>query len=512
MTSNQLLIFRLAELMLEHELHVLPVDQLFDDEQIGDFVKSVQIDSPYQQLLMTGVLTESVKEEELFVSFTVEGYFHFILGEVIYLKTFQKNSDSLLLLMKKNRLKGISEGVEHCLIKEVEKGQYHRLFEIIDHGLPYSEYGVIPFSKALLSGNVEALLNDLFTKKTDSDFKLLLEVIHRFLVMGKTETIEEIFSVYSNLFANPDLEKSTFNSARLNIYFLNFQTEQKVLEIIQTIQKNTTNVFSGLNQKEKTQIFVDLNNILVNRGHLSESFHFAMHLNLHDVDEELLITHFYNFIYPLLELGEFEIAEKIFIKCKDQPQVNGVFLNWSGFIYQAWFELKSQDPIHLSKALQLYQEGSSLIDQEFGRYSLKKYENLENLGYTFGLKGDYENSLSQLDQAIRIVQKTYQNDCVYSLGNLYEMKAMTLFEMGKYSEALQLTFQSDQCKLLQISPQSPEMAWNYSDRSKIYAQIGDRSKAIDELKIALEIRQNSLGLENLLTIETQEELNVLLLK
>jgi tetratricopeptide (TPR) repeat protein len=92
------------------------------------------------------------------------------------------------------------------------------------------------------------------------------------------------------------------------------------------------------------------------------------------------------------------------------------------------------------------------------------------------------------------------------------MKAMTLFEMGKYSEALQLTFQSDQCKLLQISPQSPEMAWNYSDRSKIYAQIGDRSKAIDELKIALEIRQNSLGLENLLTIETQEELNVLLLK
>ena len=47
MTSNHLLLYRLAELMLDHEQHILPVDVLFDDEQIGDFVKSIQIDSPY---------------------------------------------------------------------------------------------------------------------------------------------------------------------------------------------------------------------------------------------------------------------------------------------------------------------------------------------------------------------------------------------------------------------------------------------------------------------------------
>ena len=70
MTSNQLLLYRIAVLMLEHELHILPVDLLFDDSQIGDFVKSIQIDSPYQQMLLEGVLTESVREEKLFVSFT----------------------------------------------------------------------------------------------------------------------------------------------------------------------------------------------------------------------------------------------------------------------------------------------------------------------------------------------------------------------------------------------------------------------------------------------------------
>lgn len=65
MTSNHLLLYRLAELMLEHEQHILPVDLLFDDEQIGDFVKSIQIDSLYQQMLLDGVLTESVRDEKL---------------------------------------------------------------------------------------------------------------------------------------------------------------------------------------------------------------------------------------------------------------------------------------------------------------------------------------------------------------------------------------------------------------------------------------------------------------
>ena len=92
MTDNHILLYRLAELMLEHEQHVLPVDLLFDDEQIGDFVKSIQIDSPYQQMLVEGVLTETVKEEKLFVSFTVEGYFHYVLGEVIYQKSKDKDN------------------------------------------------------------------------------------------------------------------------------------------------------------------------------------------------------------------------------------------------------------------------------------------------------------------------------------------------------------------------------------------------------------------------------------
>jgi hypothetical protein len=50
MTTNHLLLYHLAELMLENEQHVLAVDTLFDDDVIADFVKSIQIDSPYKQM------------------------------------------------------------------------------------------------------------------------------------------------------------------------------------------------------------------------------------------------------------------------------------------------------------------------------------------------------------------------------------------------------------------------------------------------------------------------------
>lgn len=83
MSESKILLYRLAELMLDGGSNELSVDSLFDDPEIGDSVRSIQIDSPYQQMLLQGVLTESVKENELKVRFTFEGYLQFILGSII---------------------------------------------------------------------------------------------------------------------------------------------------------------------------------------------------------------------------------------------------------------------------------------------------------------------------------------------------------------------------------------------------------------------------------------------
>jgi tetratricopeptide (TPR) repeat protein len=212
----------------------------------------------------------------------------------------------------------------------------------------------------------------------------------------------------------------------------------------------------------------------------------------------------------LLELGLFEEAETCYKKCEPFNSSNATFINWSGFIYQSWYELKSGDINHIEKGLDLYLFSSKLLDEEYGKYSIQKYQNLENIGYTYSLLKDYGKAITIFNQAIDILIKIYHSNIVYSLGNLYEMLASTLNQVGRYHEAIELTFLSDQCKLRQVAADSPEMAWNHYDRSKIYINLGDRENAIESMNLAYKIRKQSLGEDNIITTQTRIELNQLI--
>lgn len=191
MTDNHLLLYRLAELMLQKEQHVLPVDDLFEDNRIGDFVKSIQIDSPYQQLLYEGVLTETVKDEKLHVTFTVEGYFHFILGEVIFVLSEGKEGIFLLDLINNISLNGIKEGVEQCLIRDVNLQEIERLRDLIDTGGYFLEICIRPLLHFMKIYGVDTTLDKILENPTDNDWKAFLQ-LSRFmdeLVLLETKEI-----------------------------------------------------------------------------------------------------------------------------------------------------------------------------------------------------------------------------------------------------------------------------------------------------------------------------------
>lgn len=176
MTSNHLLLNHLAKLMLECEQHFLAVDELFDDDIIADFVKSIQIDSPYQQMLIEGVLTESVRNEKLFVSFTVEGYFHFVLGDVILNQSKEKDHTYLLELLQNNRLNGVIEGVEQCLIQEVNLGKLERLVSLIDAGGVAEQVARFPLVHAFMKNRVEDVFNILMENPSVHDWNVIKHV------------------------------------------------------------------------------------------------------------------------------------------------------------------------------------------------------------------------------------------------------------------------------------------------------------------------------------------------
>ena len=177
MTGNHLLLYRIAELMLEHEQHNLPVDLLFDDEKIGEFVKSIQIDSPYQQMLIEGVLTESVREEKLYVSFTVEGYFHYVLGEVICTKSKGLGAEILKQIIKENKLTGTKEGVEQCLIRDIQNDDLSRLILLIDYGGEMIEISSTPLAYAFNRINTNSKSNTVTKDEYHNNVKFILTLL-----------------------------------------------------------------------------------------------------------------------------------------------------------------------------------------------------------------------------------------------------------------------------------------------------------------------------------------------
>jgi tetratricopeptide (TPR) repeat protein len=162
--------------MLERQQHILPVDELFDDDIIADFVKSIQIDSPYQQMLLEGVLTESVRNEKLYVSFTVEGYFHFVLSDVILDQSKHKDHTYLMELLQNNRLNGVKEGVEQCLIHEVNQGKLERLVSLIDAGGVAEQVARFPLVHAFMKNRVEDVFNVLMEDPSVHDWNVIKHV------------------------------------------------------------------------------------------------------------------------------------------------------------------------------------------------------------------------------------------------------------------------------------------------------------------------------------------------
>ncbi|MHA8067576.1 hypothetical protein V7S76_12960 [Aquirufa sp. ROCK2-A2] len=178
--------------MLKHEQNILLVDLLFDDEQIGDFVKSIQIDSPYQQMLMEGVLTESVQDEKLFVSFTVEGYFHFVLGDIIFEYSQDKDYNYFISLLENNLLNGVKEGMEQCLIKEVNLGQFERLVSLIDVGGEVEIVARFPLVHAFMKIRVVDIFQKLMSKPTVHDWNVIKHVRGVLLANQKQHVVDQL--------------------------------------------------------------------------------------------------------------------------------------------------------------------------------------------------------------------------------------------------------------------------------------------------------------------------------
>lgn len=429
MTDNHLLLYRLAELMFEHEQHVLPVDLLFDDEQIGDFVKSIQIDSPYQQMLLEGVLTETVRDEKLYVSFTVEGYFHYVLGEVIYHRTEGLGAEALKQIVEENKLNGVKEGVEQCLIRDVQKDDLTKIVWLIDNMndnviiiikplafsfvfiyslTVYMEKDTFPIKK-----KIEEKVILLLKNTSKNDFYVLDGVLDFLKVLSKNELVV----IFCELLLN-NLELNN-NSQKLMIKCLGF-VDYNLAErfFIQIVEKN-----KKVNLDNSTIYLIV--KFYINNSNLLEANEFLKNIDVTS-DNSL------GFIKSQLKihLGEFkegvEFAKELF----EDIEIPEQKASFASLIGQGYLKLKD-----FENALIFHQIAVESALIQFGKYSEDYSIFLNNLSTVYYWKGDYLKSI----ELMRIVEKIRKNilpENDLKIANIQINLGETLRKIEDYEQAL----------------------------------------------------------------------------
>jgi tetratricopeptide (TPR) repeat protein len=450
MTSNHLLLYRLAELMLQNEQHILPVDLLFDDELIGDFVRSIQIDSPYQQMLLEGVLTESVRDEKLYVSFTIEGYFHYVLGEVIGVSYSSLGVENLINSLQKKSFIHMDYGLTHFFIDQVNVGFSNTIDLVLELG----------FNKAniLAPAIVQTLLiqpNNISLYKNENEL-LWNSVINNIIEVSKFELIEKIFI---------NLDRG-FSKKLLNPENLPYMTN----DFLNSIKKEL------VNQELKLSLY----------------FYLGRYRDVIEIYEgcKSKISFNRNSLFAvasaMIDLGNFKSAqvlldqensldENIIDKLRLQSiAFNGIQINE-----------KALDSIGLA----------IIKSREInGAYHLKTAELLNLEGLYLLVKGEFRKAIDSFEKAGFVFSRV-KGENNFEHATTVNNTGLVYYHMKDYGQAINNW--SRAISILESSGMGnhPETATIHKNSAFCYEKMGDITKAINHIKISYDILVN-LGLSD----------------
>jgi len=496
MTDNHLLIYRLAELMFKYEQHILPVDLLFDDEQIGDFAKSIQIDSPYQQMLIEGVLTESVREEKLFVSFTVEGFFHYVLGEVIYNQTFGESKDALKLIVEKNKLIGAKEGVEQCLIRDVQKDELSKLVWMIDNCDSHIELYTLPLSHTFLKFgsnplesqslnfkvSIKKVIRLLITKRTSNDIKVLENVIDFLESKSKYIIVKEVCNILLNEFH--------VNCSKSGILILK-SLNHKEYKFKINYSKNLIEFQPSEVDKESAYFF------FYRADFFREIYKYE--LALKDLEKCLSILKKLkrshnkdiascnnNIALLKCDFGDFKGALSILKENKKVKNIDSDYANFHnlGTIYIRLGNHK--------KAIENLRKSIDIKIRVFGFYHDQVQLAYNNLGIAYDEMGDFEKAEYFFNKSLNISYKIYGEHHDSVATSLHNIAGIKLIQ-DKIDEAIEIYKKALKIRISIFGENHVVTANTYLHYSSIYRGSHEHKKEYSLLKKTLQINENIFG-------------------
>lgn len=498
MTSNHLLLYRLAELMFENELDVIPVDLLFDDEQIGDLVKSIQIDSPYQQMLIDGVLTETVRDEKLYVNFTVEGYFHFVLGEVIYNRTEGFSAETLKQIVEENNLNGAKEGVEQCLILDVQKTDLTRLIWLIDEGGKALEIISYPLAQAFLIHSVDRIIDVLLSDTTDNDITALENTIQLLEEWQKNEEVKTIYRMLSKL-----VLPNTFKKWSIiidSIEYLEFEQGLKLL----TKFKKSTYKFEKI--EEELLILQEIGVQFLRKDdyanaeiYLSKSIELEQEINRRRGDKKVITGRSYSYLCSLwIARKQYEKALRHYKKelnillISEENEVNNLSLVYNnlGYVYSDLYN-KSSRKVHSLNAEINFEKSLSIRNKIFGKYHPSTAIAYNNLGLLYCRTGDFEKSEKYLTDSLEIRQRIFANNSPTDIS--YNNLSTLFLKKGDIQTAINFGEKALFIRLKEFGMYNTKTGTSFNNLAWYYYELKKYNESLKYVKNAIRIRKKIFG-------------------
>jgi tetratricopeptide (TPR) repeat protein len=455
----------LASYMISKNSLQVSLDELFDVPQLSDAVKNIQIDSPHQQLIRKGILSQFFQHNTLQVSFTMEASFHYVVSKNL-------NLDLALKQLKNNSI--WKESIKYFLWDKMANKDNLLLFELIDSEEFPNDLAALALSQRIILFGAKETIRQLFIKESDDDWnvvkrafaiikerrpKLTLDFADQVLGL-KNLSINDV----NRLFVIELLSETTKFNADI---FYKTNISVQFLGVVEELIALARYFMKYEKPKEALVLYEKVINILEEENYL-----------LGGIFEDMIIcqkklldfTRAYKYINQ---------AEKFYkSKFMFSSKIEGRILNFRG-------EVKEIEGFY-KEALIYFQNAFEVNKTNLGPFHHESIKNQINLGDIYNHLGEFNLSLLEYEKAlslnIQVFGEMHPNIavCLNRIGEIYNLK-------GEFQKALD-SFK----KSLKIN--SIFYDESYPNAAICYSYIGDVLGSKGEYDNALEYNQKALAI------------------
>jgi len=461
----------LANYMISKNSLQVSLDELFDVPQLSDAVKNIQIDSPHQQLIRRGILSQFFQHDTLQVSFTMEASFHYVVS---------KNLDLDLALKQLENNSIWKESIKYFLWDNAGEKDDLLLFSLIDlEGFP-NDLAALALSQRINLFGAEETLNHLFLNESKDDWNVLKEAFTYIKESRPKIAAEFADQILDHCKIGPNEDNRLFviellsesTKSKADIFFEQFIQEENLEDV-----EEITALAKYFTKFGKHKESADLHKKAITLLPLNSNL-------LGGILEDLTRGHIE--LLNLTNAWESIIKAELFYKNKliYTPKVEGRIFNLKG-------EVKEHQGL-FSEALDCYQNAYNLNKANLGPFHRETTRNQVNQGDIQSHLGNYDLALEEYEKTLAINIQFYGETnpnvakSINRIGHIRNIK-------GEYDKSLELYEKAISINLNYYGLNHPEIASNYLSLGDILETKGDYDKSLEYYKKALDINLKYYG-------------------